>query len=100
MMVSIAVNRMRKLYCLARETVSEDRELAQRYVYLLRRIAQRTRTKIPPEIRNGICRRCNTPLIPGYNSTTRINQRREPHVTTTCHTCGRIMRRPLRRKTI
>jgi len=96
---AIAQQRIETLYRLAQETIQTDPEQAKRYTALLRRIAQRTRTKIPPHIRHGICKKCNTPLIPGYNSTTRINQRREPHIATTCHTCKNITRRPLRNKT-
>jgi RNase P subunit RPR2 len=65
----------------------------------MKRIAQRTRTHLPTDIRRGICRKCDTPLIPGYNSHTRTRQRREPHTATTCHSCQNIARIPLRRKT-
>ncbi|TRO54679.1 ribonuclease P, partial [Candidatus Bathyarchaeota archaeon] len=75
-----------------------DVTLARKHVFLLRRIAQRTRSKLPPYIKNGICKKCNTPLISGYNSHTRINQKREPHIATFCHSCGNITRRPLKRK--
>ena len=94
----IASERMYTLLRIAQETVHEDPALAQRYIHLLRRIAQRTRTKVPPQIRNSICKKCNTPLIHGYNAHTRIRQKREPHIATTCHTCGNIARRPIKRK--
>jgi ribonuclease P protein subunit RPR2 len=91
---------MQILYEKALDAIKTDPERARRYIHLLRRIAQRTRTKIPQHIKQYICKKCNTPLIPGYNATTRINQRREPHITTTCQTCGNITRRPIRsRKT-
>ncbi|MBD3172733.1 ribonuclease P [Candidatus Bathyarchaeota archaeon] len=99
MKTRISVERMQILYQEAQKTVKTEPELAQKYIHLLRRIAQRTRTKIPPHIQHNICKKCNTPLIPGYNATTRINQRREPHVTTTCHTCGYIKRVPIGEKT-
>ena len=95
----IPTQRINTLYHIAQETTKTDPTLARHYTALLRRIAQKTRTKIPPHIRHGICKKCNTPLIPGYNSTTRIRQTREPHITTTCHTCGHTTRRPLKRKT-
>ena len=95
---TIPQQRIQTLYKIAQETIHTEPTQARRYVSLLRRIAQRTRTKIPQHIRTGICKKCNTPLIPGYNSTTRIRQTREPHITTTCHTCGNITRRPIKRK--
>jgi ribonuclease P protein subunit RPR2 len=90
---------MEILYQLAKESIREDTDLAKRYIHLLRRISQRTRTKIPPEIKNSICKKCNIPLISGFNSHTRIRQTREPHIATTCHVCGDIQRRPIKRKT-
>jgi ribonuclease P protein subunit RPR2 len=92
----IAEQRMEILYSKAREVYATDPGLSRRYTRLLRLIAQRTRTKMPTHIRRGICRRCGTVLIPGLNSRTRVRQRREPHVATTCHICGHISRIPLK----
>jgi len=92
----IAKQRIQILYEKAKETYTTDPTLSLRYTQLIRRIAQRTRTKLPTHIRRGICRGCGTILIPGANSHTRIRQRREPHTATTCHTCGHIHRIPLR----
>ena len=94
----IAVQRIETLYRVALETVHEDPELAKRYVQLLRRIAQRTRTHLPLHVRRGICRKCDTVLIPGYNSHTRLKQRREPHIAITCQSCGNITRIPMRER--
>jgi ribonuclease P protein subunit RPR2 len=94
----IAQQRIDILYNRAKETYATDPALSHRYVQLLRRIAQRTRTKLPTHIRRNICRGCGTILIQGVNSHTRIRQRREPHLATTCHTCGHVYRTPLRPK--
>jgi ribonuclease P protein subunit RPR2 len=92
----IAEQRIEILYSRARETYAHNPALSHRYVRLLRRIAQRTRTKLPTHVRRGICRGCGAILIPGVNSHTRVRQRREPHTATTCHLCGRIHRVPLK----
>ncbi|TFH15778.1 ribonuclease P [Candidatus Bathyarchaeota archaeon] len=97
-MKSIPLQRIETLYRIALKATVDDPQSARRYISLLRRIAQRTRTKLPPHVKHDICKKCNTPLIRGINATTRIRQSREPHVATTCHTCGNITRRPLRRK--
>ena len=94
----IAAQRIETLYRVAQETVRDDPEMAKRYVQLLRRIAQRTRTHLPLEVRRGICRKCDTVLVQGYNSRTRLRQRREPHIAITCQNCGNIMRIPTREK--
>jgi len=95
----IAQQRIEILFNKAKETYSADPAQSRRYVRLLRRIAQRTRTKLPTHVRRGICRGCGTVLIPGVNSHTRVRQRREPHTATTCHLCGRVHRIPLRTRT-
>jgi ribonuclease P protein subunit RPR2 len=92
----IAQQRIRILYRQARHVYSTDPEQSRRYTRLLKRISERTRTRIPKEIRRGICRKCDTVLIPGTNSHTRIRQRREPHIAITCHTCGHVHRIPTR----
>ena len=81
----IARQRIETLYRIAQETAQTEPTLSKRYVQLLRRIAQRTRTHLPPEVRSGICRKCDTVLIQGYNAHTRLKQKREPHIATTCH---------------
>ena len=90
----IAQQRIETLYRIARETVHKDPGQAKRYIQLLRRIAQRTRTHLPPHVRRGICRECDTVLIQGYNSHTRIKQKREPHISVTCQNCGNVTRIP------
>jgi len=94
----IAMERIRILFELAEETFPSDSTLAQRYVDLARRIAMRTRLRLPRDLRRRVCRRCNAFLVPGATSRTRIRQRREPHVATTCLKCGATTRIPLRRR--
>jgi len=94
----IALERVRILFRLAEEAFPADSARAQRYVDLARRIAMRTRLRIPRDLRRRVCRRCNAFLVPGATSRTRIRQRREPHVAITCLKCGATARIPLRRR--
>ena len=94
----IAQERIRILFQQAEQTFPEDPDLAQRYVDLARRIAMRTRTHLPRDLRRRICRNCKAYLVPGVTSRTRIRQRREPHVAITCLKCGHTTRIPLREK--
>ena len=95
---TIALERIHALFQQAETTFPRDPELAQRHIDLARRIAQRTRTHLPPHLRRQVCRKCDAYLVPGSTSRTRIRQRREPHVATTCLKCGNIQRHPLKEK--
>jgi ribonuclease P protein subunit RPR2 len=94
----ISRERMEILYKQALSIYTSDPEQSRRYIQLLEKISQRTRTKVPYHIRRNICRKCNTPLIQGNTVHTRIRQKREPHIATTCHHCGHVTRIPLRSK--
>jgi ribonuclease P protein subunit RPR2 len=93
----IALQRIRRLFQLARDVIREDEELAQRYINIARRIAMAARVRIPREYRRQICRGCKKFILPGVNCRVRIQQRREPHVVVTCGYCGRHMRFPIKK---
>ena len=92
----IALQRVRILFRLAREVVHEDPELAQRYVKIARKIAMRTKLRLPREYRRLVCRHCKSFILPGVNCRVRIQSRREPHVVITCLNCGKHSRMPLK----
>lgn len=95
----IAMQRIRTLFELAKDNVRKEPELAQRYAQIARRIAMRTRVRLPTEYRRLICRHCKSFIYPGVNSRVRVQRRREPHVVITCLVCGKAARIPLREKT-
>lgn len=95
---NIALERIHILFKQAESAFPQNPQRAQRYVDLARKIAQRTRTHLPPYLRRQVCRKCDAYLVPGATSRTRIRQRREPHVATTCLKCGNIQRHPLKEK--
>ncbi len=92
----IALQRVHTLFSLAKEVAREDPQLAQRYVQIARRVAMRTRLRLPHEYRSLICRKCKSFILPGVNCRIRIQQRREPHMVITCLSCGGHTRIPLR----
>jgi len=92
----IARQRISTLFRLAVETVNEAPDLAQRYVEIARKIAMRSRLRIPKEYRRLICRHCKSFIFPGVNCRVRIQPRREPHVVVTCLKCGKHTRIPLK----
>ncbi len=91
----IALERASVLFRMAREVLHEEPRLAQRYAEIARRIAMRTRLRLPFEYRRLICRHCKNFIYPGINCRVRIKQRREPHVVIACLNCGRHNRIPL-----
>jgi len=94
----IALQRIHTLFRLAREVVHEDPKLAQRYVKIARKIAMRTKLRLPREYRRLVCRHCKSFILPGVNCRVRIQSRREPHVVITCLNCGKYLRVPLKGK--
>ena len=94
----IAMQRIRTLFHLARETVHEDTALAQRYVDIARKVAMAAKVRLPKEYRSQVCQHCKSFILPGVNCRVRIKQRREPHMVITCLNCGKQMRIPLKRK--
>ena len=94
----IAIQRVRRLFSLAREIVHEDPGLAQRYVDIARKVGMAARVRLPREVRLQVCRHCKSFILPGVNCRVRIKQRREPHMVVTCLNCGKQMRMPLKRR--
>jgi ribonuclease P protein subunit RPR2 len=88
----IAIQRIQKLFSLAKETLNEDPSLAQRYVDVARKIAMAARVHLPTEYRRQICKHCKSFILPGVNCRMRIKQRREPHIVVTCLNCGKQTR--------
>jgi ribonuclease P protein subunit RPR2 len=94
----IAMQRIQKLFSLAKEALNEDPSLAQRYIYVARRIAMAARVHLPTEYRRQICKHCKSFILPGVNCRVRIKQRREPHMVITCLNCGKQTRILLKRR--
>ena len=94
----MAIQRIHRLFRLAREIIHEDSALAQRYVNMARKVAMTARVRLPKEYRHQVCRHCKSFILPGVNCRVRIKQRREPHLVITCLNCGEQMRMRLRKR--
>lgn len=90
----IAKMRMNYLFNKAHEIFPENKELANRYSYLARKYAQRTKIEIPFEWKKRTCHKCKKFLYPGLNARTRMQSRKGKgsHVSVTCLECNRITR--------
>ena len=94
----IAMQRIHKLFRLAREKIREEPELAQRYATIARKIAMRAKLRLPTEYRRMVCRHCKSFIYTGVNCRVRVQQRREPHMAITCQVCGETTRIPLKNR--
>lgn len=73
----IAKERIARLLSLAEEMAKNGDELSKRlekrYVGLARRISEHYKVKIPKELKQRICKKCNNFLVPGVNCTVRLS---------------------------
>jgi ribonuclease P protein subunit RPR2 len=88
---AIARDRIRALYKLAEEAQMKDRELAKYYVKLLKRISMHYKVSIEKSIKNRICKKCGSVLIPGKNVKVRLASANGCAVYK-CDECGRETR--------
>lgn len=89
----VARRRRRELLELAREAALEDRLAdAGRYGELAWRLTTRYQLAASDELKQRVCRGCQSYLLPGETSRVRIEA---GAVSTTCLDCGRVRRIPL-----
>ena len=89
----IANSRMLYLFQKAHDIFHENKTLANRYTYLARRYAQRTKIKVPDEWKKRICHKCKMFLYPGINCRVRMHSKGNgSHVSLTCFECNKTTR--------
>jgi len=91
----IAEERIKRLFELADQRISEDREnkeqLANRYVELAQDIGMKYNVSVPAELRKRYCHECLSFLKPGFNCQVRINSKSSA-VNYHCEACGEVNR--------
>ncbi|TFG30992.1 hypothetical protein EU527_13485 [Candidatus Thorarchaeota archaeon] len=88
----LAQARIEILWIQALQEATKRPEIAREQMLSARKIARRTRTKIPRHISRRICKKCGTILIPGDTCRLRIRHNRSKHVVVTCTQCNSIKR--------
>ncbi len=88
----LARQRMDRLFSLAAAAQDLHPDRSDRYVQIARRIATRTRVRMPPHLKRLFCKRCGCFLSA---SAARVRLRRGV-MTVTCLRCGNVRRRPFR----
>lgn len=90
----IAIQRMWRLFELAKREHAEHPDRSERYVQLIRNISMRNRMSIPREIKSRICKHCYAFLVPGKNARYRL---KEGYIIISCQRCGKEMRYPYKK---
>jgi ribonuclease P protein subunit RPR2 len=67
-------------------------KVARRHMLSARKIAKKTRSKIPRHMNRRVCKACGTILVSGDTCRVRIRHNRSRHMTVTCLACGEIKR--------
>jgi ribonuclease P protein subunit RPR2 len=91
---SVARERIEILIDQAKEMVRKNEKLSRRYVDLAGRISERTKVRIPSELKRYLCKGCGIPLVPGQNARVRLYAR-NTGIVITCLSCGALRRYPI-----
>ncbi|HEY6882928.1 MAG TPA: hypothetical protein VI278_02710, partial [Nitrososphaeraceae archaeon] len=91
----IARERIEILIANALREVKEDDRLANCHSRLAKKIAMRTRLRLPYEIRQLYCKRCKQFISPGKSARIRIGRSSVKAIRITCLKCGHVYRKVL-----
>ena len=91
---TVARERIEILVKQAREMAPENERLSRRYVDLARRISERTKVKIPRELKMYLCKGCGIALVLGRNARVRLYAGNSG-IVITCLSCGAVKRYPV-----
>lgn len=89
----IAIERIRILFKQAEE-VFPNKNLANRYVTLARKIAMKVKVRIPKQLKRRFCKHCYKYLQPGVNSRVRTQRGK---VIISCFECKKFTRIPIKK---
>lgn len=92
------MKRINTLFIQAKSMYRTDPKLSETYIITARKIAMAANIRFSEINNQQICKKCNTLFIPGENYRVRIQQKREPHIVTTCLSCGYQKRNLLKKK--
>jgi len=90
----IAVERIEKLLNFATLVYNEKPKLAHRYAELAWNIKTRYNLELASELKNKLCRKCQSFWLPGETCRVRLRSSRSPRIVITCLNCGYKKRIP------
>jgi len=94
---SVATERFEILLDQAKKMALTNEKLSRRYVSLARKIASRTKVRIPRESKMYLCKGCGLSLVPGYNAKVRLHAH-TTGIVISCLSCGAVKRYPVNAK--
>ena len=97
-MQSIAKERVSILYNLARSEFFLHKERSDRYAFLAKKLAMRTKIRLPINFKRQICTHCSRFIVIGFNARMRLRPKRQPHIAVTCLECSGVTRYPYTRE--
>jgi ribonuclease P protein subunit RPR2 len=89
----IALQRIKILFQQAEEVFPKNKDRANRYISLARKMAMKVHAQIPRELKRRICKHCYSFLKPGTNARIRT---REGKVVIYCMECKKFTRIPIK----
>ena len=96
-MKKVIQQRMRELIELAiKSWKNGDKDLARRYVYIIKKYSEKNKVKIPKDVKLKFCKKCLTPWIPGETVRIRLS-RRGKYLIYECLNCGYKKRIPYKK---
>jgi len=88
---TVLLERIEALFNEAQDVFRKNKDLANRYVILARKLAMKHRLKIPMKYKRMYCRHCYSFMMPGANARVRNTKKT---ITYYCEECKRYMRFP------
>ena len=95
--VKIAKERIGILFKQAEKEFKKHPERSKKYVALARKIGLRYNVRFSKQLKRRFCKNCNSLLIAGRTSRTRIKSR-EKIITVRCLKCNKVYRYPYRKR--
>ncbi|MBI2142007.1 ribonuclease P [Candidatus Woesearchaeota archaeon] len=92
---SQAIKAVKELFLQAHDAFRQSPELADKYVRLARKIAMKSRARIPRELKRRHCRHCHRFLVPSSNCRVRLSGGKVVYY---CLSCKHYMRFPYTRE--
>lgn len=86
-----ALERVRELFLEAESSFRQSPELADKHIKLARKIAMKSRARIPRELKRRFCRHCHSFLVPSANCRVRLAGGKVVYY---CLSCRHYMRFP------
>ena len=90
----IALDRIKQLFSEAAVKFKYDKLLADRYVYMARKLSMKYKTKIPADLKKRYCKHCKAFLVPGGNCRVRVSNGKLVYL---CLECQHFMRFPYKK---